>query len=227
MIVTVKKLSELHKPAVNVRRHTKKQLDEYIRSVKMFGQIRPIVVDEDGEIIAGNGLYDALLASGATECDCYVMTGITEVQKKKLMLADNRVYELGISDSEAFDQIVRELEADFDVPGYDEDLLATINASLEEVTNLIDSYGVYSENEVSNINNKPRIDHDTYQAPPNPPLAASPVEQAMNAGPAQTNVINPAIQPQVQAQSEQTSSQERSLVQRTVVCPKCGERICL
>ena len=57
MKITVKKLPELHKPAHNIRRHSEKQLTEYIRSIEMFGQVKPLVVAEDGEIIAGNGLY--------------------------------------------------------------------------------------------------------------------------------------------------------------------------
>lgn len=34
MKITVKKLSELHKPAHNIRRHSEKQLTEYIRCPK-------------------------------------------------------------------------------------------------------------------------------------------------------------------------------------------------
>lgn len=86
MKITVKKLSELHKPAHNIRRHSEKQLTEYIRSIEMFGQVKPLVVAEDGEIIAGNGLYEALLRMGRETCDCYVMVGLTDVQKKKLMM---------------------------------------------------------------------------------------------------------------------------------------------
>ena len=43
MKITVKKLSELHKPAHNIRRHSEKQLTEYIRSIEMFGQVKPPV----------------------------------------------------------------------------------------------------------------------------------------------------------------------------------------
>lgn len=98
MNITVKKLAELHKPAHNIRRHSDKQITEYIRSIEMFGQVKPLVVAEDGEIIAGNGLYEALLRMGRETCDCYVMVGLTDVQKKKLMMADNKVYELGFTD---------------------------------------------------------------------------------------------------------------------------------
>lgn len=64
MKITVKKLADLHKPAHNIRRHSDKQITEYIRSVEMFGQIKPLVVDEHGEIIAGNGLFEALTRMG-------------------------------------------------------------------------------------------------------------------------------------------------------------------
>ena len=103
MNITVKKLAELHKPAHNIRRHSDKQITEYIRSIEMFGQVKPLVVAEDGEIIAGNGLYEALLRMGRETCDCYVMVGLTDVQKKKLMMADNKVYELGFTDVDAID----------------------------------------------------------------------------------------------------------------------------
>ena len=49
MKITVKKLSDLHKPARNIRRHSDKQITEYVRSIEMFGQIKPLVVDENGE----------------------------------------------------------------------------------------------------------------------------------------------------------------------------------
>lgn len=61
MKVIKKPLTELRRPDRNVRMHTDKQLKEFRRSVEMFGQIRPIVVDEDGVILAGNGLYETLL----------------------------------------------------------------------------------------------------------------------------------------------------------------------
>ena len=45
MKITVKKLADLRKPAHNIRRHSDKQITEYIRSIEMFGQIKPLVVE--------------------------------------------------------------------------------------------------------------------------------------------------------------------------------------
>ena len=144
MKITVKKLSELHKPAHNIRRHSEKQLTEYIRSIEMFGQVKPLVVAEDGEIIAGNGLYEALLRMGRETCDCYVMVGLTDVQKKKLMMADNKVYELGFTDVDAIEELVKELDGDVDVPGWDADLLEMLNSTEDEADEMIGSYGEYT-----------------------------------------------------------------------------------
>lgn len=53
MEIITMKLVDLVKPEKNVRIHTEQQLREFQRSVKMFGQIRPIVVRPDFTIIDG------------------------------------------------------------------------------------------------------------------------------------------------------------------------------
>lgn len=201
MEITVKKLSELRPAAKNVRRHTDKQIAEYIRSLDMFGQIKPIIADEHGEIIAGNGLYQALVQMGKETCDCYILSGLSENQKKKLMLADNRVYELGITDMDAFDEIIRELGGDIDVPGWDEDLLSMMNAAAEDVDDIVNGYGSYEETDVSRLAER--------KAPDNVPTSA----------PVETPVATPQVAPQPEGSQGQ--------VQRVIVCPKCGEQICL
>ena len=197
MKVVQKKLADLHGMEKNIRRHTDKQLKEYVRSIQMFGQFKPLVVDENGQILAGNGLYYALQSMGAEKCDCYVMEGLTEAQKKKLMLADNRVYELGFTDTAIFDEIIRELDGDIDVPGWDADLLEMLNASVRDATEMVESYGVYEAGEVENVSSKerPAGEHTPEAAKP------APAAQTSDAAPAQT--------------------------ERVVICPKCGERICL
>ena len=138
MKVIKKPLTELRRPDRNVRMHTDKQLKEFRRSVEMFGQIRPIVVDEDGVILAGNGLYETLLSLGRTEADCYVVSGLTEAEKKKLMLADNRVFDLGVDDLAALDAFILELKDDLDIPGYEEDLLRAMVMEADEASDAAD-----------------------------------------------------------------------------------------
>ena len=122
MNIVQKRLSELHKVERNVRKHSPEQIAEYTRSVIMFGQLKPIIIDEHGTILAGNGLYDAMIGAGKETADCLVKSGLSDKQKKKLRVADNRLYELGSNDMDALNEILREID-DTDIPGWDEDFL--------------------------------------------------------------------------------------------------------
>ena len=84
MIIEKIRLSELKLPEKNIRIHGDRQIQEFVRSVEMFGQIRPIVIDENNVILCGNGLYSALSAMGKTEAEVYRYTNLTESQKKKM-----------------------------------------------------------------------------------------------------------------------------------------------
>ena len=198
MKIVKKKLSELHPMEKNIRRHTEKQLKEYVRSIEMWGQLKPAVVDENGMVLAGNGLVEALRMAGHDTCDCYVLTGLTEAQKKKVMLSDNRVYELGFTDTDVFDEIIRELGGDIDVPGWDADLLEMLNASVREADDMVGSYGVYQAEDVENVSSRER-----------------PTDQAG----APTTTRAPAQTPAPAGAAAET--------QRVVICPNCGEQICL
>ncbi len=80
-VITVK-LAELVKPEKNVRIHTEQQIREFQRSIKMFGQIRPIVVDENNVILAGNGLYDTLMTMGRDTAEVYTMKTFLKIRKR-------------------------------------------------------------------------------------------------------------------------------------------------
>ena len=146
--VITKKLEDLKSPQKNVRVHSDRQIKEYIRSIEMFGQIRPLVIDENNVVLAGNGLLTALKEMGRETADCYVVSGLTSKQKKKLMLVDNKIFELGANDTSSFDEILRDLGGDIDIPGYDEDFLKTLTASFA-VT--VSSYDTMSEEKEAQI----------------------------------------------------------------------------
>lgn len=202
MKVTKKPLAELHPPERNVRMHTDKQMKEFRRSVEMFGQIRPIVVDEGGTILAGNGLFETLLSMGRTEADCYVVSGLTEAQKKKLMLADNRVFDLGVDDLAALDALVLELKDDLDIPGFEEDLLRAMVMEADEASAALSEYGTIDLERAEEI----RETGERYEA-----RKAAAVARAED----RTQ--------QAAAERSQQAEQDG----RFVLCPKCGERIWL
>lgn len=204
MKVVKKKLEDLQRPERNIRMHTDKQIAEFRRSIQMFGQIRPIVIDENNVILAGNGLYETLLQMGHTDADCYIVSGLTEKQKKKLMLSDNRIFNLGVDDMAAFDAFVMELKDDLDIPGFDEDMLKTLVMDTSEADALITGYGVIPEERAEEIKEA----HDQYESR----------DQA-------------AVQNAVEVVREETGYaapyQANQAERRFLICPKCGERIWL
>ena len=211
MNIVTKRLDELVRPDKNVRIHTTKQIDEYVRSLKMFDQIRPLIVDENGVILVGNGMYEALVRMGRETCECEVKEGLTEVQKKKLMLADNKIFELGMTDSQAFESILKDIGTDFDIPGYDSSMLEMITMSFSGVDDFISNYGTFGAEDVERINGNTAETHVEGvatgfpgQADPNP---------ISNLAPAP--LTNPTP----------TNGQNGTPVERYIICPKCGERI--
>ena len=218
MKIVRKPLSELRKMEKNVRMHTEKQIAEYARSVEMFDQIRPIVCDETGLIIAGNGLYDALVKLGRDSADCYVVAGLTEAQKKKLMLADNKVYELGITDTNMFQEILKDLDMDFDIPGYDASMLEMITMSMPEVDDFVGGYGAFEPQQVDRINSKTAEPHTAGPAAPLPVASdPAPIYEPSQSG-------TPPDGPSAVVHEDTAGDTPPG---RFVICPKCGEKICL
>lgn len=133
MEVVIKKLADLKHVEGNTRLHSAKQIQEYVRSIEMFGQLRPMVIDEDNVVLAGNGLLEALRKMNKETAACLVVAGLSENEKKKLMLADNRIAALGEEDQFAFEEALRDLSGDIDIPGYGADILKNLAADLKLV----------------------------------------------------------------------------------------------
>lgn len=196
------KLSELHKTERNIRRHSDRQIKEYVRSIEMFGQTKPIVAADDGEILVGNGLYDALIAMGREEADVYVIPNLSKAKRKKLMLADNKVYELGFTDISALDDILLDIGNDFDIPGFDENLLRTIVSTPPEVDERIAEYGLATpEVSQTHVQDAPVYQHEAESTP----------------------VYAPPVRTEAGAFVAPEQTEER----RYVICPHCGEKVWL
>ena len=138
MEIVIRNVDDLKHVEGNTRLHSKRQLREYVRSIEMFGQIRPLVIDENNVVLAGNGLLAALRMMGNPTVACHVVTSLTEKQKKKLMLADNKIFQLGEDDAYAFEEALRELSGDIDIPGYSADILKNLASDLKTIDNLRD-----------------------------------------------------------------------------------------
>lgn len=211
MKVIKMKLADLVKPEKNVRIHTEQQLREFRRSVTMFGQIRPIVIDENNVILAGNGLYDTLVAMGKDTADVYRYDSLTENQKKKLMIADNKIFNLGIENLETLNSFLEDLQGDLDIPGFDEEILKQMVSEAEDITDKLAEYGTLDEEEIRNIKeNGEKKDRQIQR-------------MESEQGDGQTG-LEPAVPIQQEPAEDDGDTAE---IRKFVICPKCGEKIWL
>lgn len=201
-------IKDINKPDKNVRIHTDTQLKEFERSIKMFGQIRPIIVDENNTILAGVGCYETLCRLGIENADVYKLENLTANQKKKLMIADNKVFNLGIDDLETFNSFLEELNGDLDIPGFDEDLLQSMVAEAEDISVKISEYGTIDDEDIASINS-----------------AKERLEAKIEKAEAEDNQVQEPTPSNPESKEQAT---EMSIpVRKSIICPKCGEEIWL
>ena len=147
-------------------------------------------------------------ALGKTEADCYVISNLSDNQKKKLMIADNKVYSLGVDNNEMLDKIIADLGDDLDIPGYDEEVLRQMNAEAATITEQISGYGRLDDTQIGEIRQAgERRDEHIAQAQ-TPEAGSTEVTDSQEAGEHATAV------PQTETEAG-----------RYVICPNCGERI--
>lgn len=60
-------------------------------SIKQFGFVNPILIDEANIVIAGHGRVMAASDLGMNEVPCIVIAGLSDAKKRALMLADNKI----------------------------------------------------------------------------------------------------------------------------------------
>lgn len=109
-----KKLSELI-PYANNPRKNDGAVDAVMESIKQCGYISPIVIDENNEILAGHTRYKAMKKLKIKTAKCVVMEGLTEEQKRKYRILDNKTGEFAEWD---IDLLNIELEG-LDFEGFD------------------------------------------------------------------------------------------------------------
>ena len=84
-------------------------------SIRQCGYVAPIIIDENNVILAGHTRLKALLSLGREQTEVIVRGGLTEEQKRKYRLLDNKTNELAEWD---FDLLADELDG-LDFEGFD------------------------------------------------------------------------------------------------------------
>jgi len=132
-------IGELVPYANNAKIHGEEQITKLRASLREFGFVTPVLIDEAGNIIAGHGRVMAARAEGMTEVPCVLAEGLSEAQRKAYILADNRMAEMAEWDRAMLKIELEGLDAlDFgtEALGFDEEFLSDLfqNEDLEQQT---------------------------------------------------------------------------------------------
>jgi len=126
----VRPLAGLKPYEKNARTHSASQIEQIARSMSEFGFTNPILIDGEDRIIAGHGRLQAALLLRLDEGPCIVLSGLTDAQRRALILADNK-----IALNSGWDlALLSEELADLRAEGYD---LTLTGFSLEEIDGMV------------------------------------------------------------------------------------------
>lgn len=120
----------------NARTHSDEQVSQIAASIKEFGFNNPVLIDEDGGIIAGHGRVLASRKLNIEKLPCIRLSDLSEAQKKAYIIADNKLALNAGWDDEMLAIEIQELEqADFDVDllGFDDEELDLINGLADDL----------------------------------------------------------------------------------------------
>ena len=129
MEIVYRKTEELVPYANNARTHTDEQVAQICASIREYGWTNPVLIDEDGTIIAGHGRVRAAKRLGMEDA-CIVLEGLTKAQKKAYAIADNKMaLNAGWDDEKLALELegLKELDFDLSLTGFDEDELTKLD----------------------------------------------------------------------------------------------------
>jgi DNA modification methylase len=89
--VTMASVRKLKPRKCNARTHSKKQIRQLANVILRYGWTYPILIDEDGNVIAGHARLQAAKLLGLREAPVIVLTRLSDAEKRAFALADNKI----------------------------------------------------------------------------------------------------------------------------------------
>lgn len=93
MQIIQKKLADIVPYARNTKKHDETQIKNVAESIKKYGWVQPLVIDNDGTIVIGHCRALAAERLGIEEVPCVVVGDLTEEEINALRIVDNKTNE--------------------------------------------------------------------------------------------------------------------------------------
>jgi len=137
----------------NSRKHSDEQVAQIAASIKEFGWTNPILVDGTNGLIAGHGRLLAARKLGMAKVPVIELSHLSELQKKALIIADNKLALNSDWDNNLLMIELQELnneDYDLSVLGFDQDELESLLNPIEPTVGLTD------EDDVPDVPDEPK-----------------------------------------------------------------------
>ena len=116
--VVERPIHELKPHEKNARTHSKRQIEQIAKSIKRFGFVNPVLLDKDGNILAGHGRIEAAKSLGLSTVPTVDIGLMSDAYRRAYIVADNRLAELAGWDNELLGlelEAILEAMPDFDI----------------------------------------------------------------------------------------------------------------
>jgi hypothetical protein len=123
LTVTYRPIESLIPDPRNARIHKPRQVAQIAASIRAFGFTNPILADPEGRLIAGHGRLLAAKEAALSAVPVITLHGLSEAQKRALMLADNKIalnacWDMDLLGQELAALSLPELEIDIGLAGF-------------------------------------------------------------------------------------------------------------
>jgi DNA modification methylase len=121
----------------NARKHSRKQIRQVAKSIERFGFTNPVLIDDDGQIIAGHGRVEAAKLLGMQSVPTLRLFHLSAADKRAYIIADNRLAEKAGWDRELLAielQALIDIDFDIEITGFETGAVDIILEDAREAT---------------------------------------------------------------------------------------------
>src|SRR5919112_5586033 len=91
MEVELMPVTRLKPYAGNARTHSRKQIRQIAKSIERFGFTNPVLISDEGEIVAGHGRVEAAKLLGRESVPAVRLSHLSAAERKAYVIADNKL----------------------------------------------------------------------------------------------------------------------------------------